>query len=655
MIDRIICPEGPRGDQGAAGPERSESIPVGIPGVAGSIELSEAPALPLGVGPPAYWLSGYVHSIELDALNGSLELCAQKMTWIKKVCEEAGAQGRGSQAHYLTAMEKVRSIASNIVSGRDVFGRDRSYVPLLTFESLSQHLQLQLNYAHQLEAALVALTADANNQEARRTRVESALSAMQSANASLEAGIRLDFIKRKNLKDEIDNLRKEQDRLWHELEAASIAFQNAVRAKSRGCGFKEIISFAAMAVAVYATGGAAAALAQSSYAAVQQIRSLRVSETSNGLIQQFQEDVAEISTIIEPAGKDFEDFQKSFERAKKAISDYQSHRQTATPTTPTIDTGDYAKIVADKAAFDREMEKYRGMPEADKYRRLMDTFVSVAQARNLRILEHDSTVRDIWQAWANMRVIQDQVATLVSNTAFDYDVASIAELVEGMLDQVKWSALNSVSTLARSLEYLSGERPQVNYQDRKVGVIAGTASQVTTLYVQKLLTRPQEATPSTGLSIPLRRLLSPASMKAFLAGEQVSVALAEDEEIFLHKYGLTTRRVYLDPRLGVGKFTLLFAHQGRSLMRLRDGSFAAYTHVVISGTHQVGEGGSLIADGGTGAGGDFVGVSPYGPWRIQLIVDRARAQTFADAVLGFDVQGYTYFPPARSTAAMLAS
>lgn len=650
MRGEQICPEGPRGDVGATAPERTESIPVGIPGSPGAITQDKLNAIPAALSAPTRWVASYVHSVELDAINGSLDLCASKMSWIKRVCEDGIAAGQKDSAQYKTALEKIRSVASNIVSGRDVFGRDRSYVPLLSFKALSEHLQQQLDYAQQLETAWVSLAAGVTSQQEARSKVDGAISAMRSTSSALDAGIRLDFIKLDTLKNEIQNLRKEQDRLWHELEEASLSFQNAVASKSRGCGFKQVISFAAMAVAVYATGGAAVALAQSSLAAVRQIRELRVAETSAGLVNQFKKDLTEISAIIEPAGADYSTFQDSFKRAQKAVEDYKSQR-TDIPKTPTIDTGDYAKIVAEKAAFDREMEKYRGMPQAEEYKQLMDTFISVAQTRNLRILEHDSTVRDIWQAWANMQVVQEQVGALVASVTFDYDMASVSDFVEGMLDQVKWSALNAVSTLARSLEYLSGERPHVDYQDQKVGVIAGAASQVTSAYVQKLQARPQEATRSSGLTIPLRRILSPSSMKAFLAGEQVSVALAEDEEIFLHKYGLTTRRVFLEPKEGAGGFTLLFAHQGRSLMRLRDGSFAAYTHVLITGTHEVGDSGNQIWDGSTGADGDFIGVSPYGPWRIRLIVDKERALAFKNAEIGFDVQGYTYFPTSSNREA----
>lgn len=650
MSKKVICPEGPRGNTGPTAAERTEAIPVGIAGRPGTITRKPLTTIPAGQAAPARWLSRYVHSVELDALNGSFDICASKMSWIKRVCEDGIASAPRNEAQYLNALEKIRSIASNIVSGRDVFGRDRSYVPLLTFRTLSEHLQQQLDYAQQLEAALLGLGTEANAQQDLRSKVDAAINAMRSTKSALATGIQLDFIKLDTLNDEIGNLRKEQDRLWHELEESSSAFQNAVAAQSGGCRFKQVLSFATMAVAIYATGGAAAALAQSSIAAVQQIRGIRVADTNTGLLNQFQKDIAEISSIIEPAGADYSAFQTSFNRAQQAIADYESQRPTAART-PTIDTGDYAKIVADKAAFDRVMERYRGMAVAEKYKQLMDTFVSVAQTRNLRILEHDSTVRDIWQAWANMQVIEDQVGLIVSNATFDYDIASVVDSVEGMLDQLKWSALNTVSTMARSLEYLSGERSRIDYQDRKVGVIAGAASQVTGAYMQKLQARPQEATRSSGLKIPLRRLLSPSSMNAFLAGEQVSVVLAEDEEIFLHKYGLTTRRIYLEPKQGAGRFTLLFAHQGRSLMRLRDGSFAAYTHVLITGTHEVGDSGEQIWDGSTGADGDFVGVSPYGPWRIKLIVERARASAFADAAIGFDVQGYTYFPRAVTSQA----
>jgi hypothetical protein len=233
-----------------------------------------------------------------------------------------------------------------------------------------------------------------------------------------------------------------------------------------------------------------------------------------------------------------------------------------------------------------------------------------------------------------------EVGGIATTAEYDYDRAQTIAVGERMLEQAKRSALATVSFTARSLEYITGERPPIDYEDRAVGLISGAAARIADSYKDQMIERPQERTPALGVSFPLAQVLSRGSLKRFLAGEKVSLVIAPDPTSFQNQYCVMTRRLYLQSPRPVSNFLLSFAHQGQSLMRLKDGSFAMYTHATIPGNYQVGTVPHVIQNGELGRSERFFGVSPYGPWRLQLYASPGVAKQLADASIVFDVDGY---------------
>lgn len=642
MSKKVICRGNP-GDNGEPGANRSEPIPVANPGLSGTTSVGAFAGLDASLAPPIHWLADYIHSAEKDSLNGMVESCVEKLIWISRILPPPSTSTTGSDS-YAFAANRLSSIAANVLSGKDVFGRQRSYVPLLSFTLLRDHLVREIEGAIELEKAVEKLKAQQDDQSAVRSNVKATIDAVTRSSSYIQNRIALDFKRLDSLRVQIDEMRTELDKLFLELESADASFHRAVRDQSRGCSTKQVLSFAAMVVTVYATGTAAAAAMQSSYAAIKQIKDLRRTDTNLSLVKQVRADVKEIAGIWEPAGDDIDAFKKSLSDAQAAADAYHATRRTPKANTQEAPS-DYAKIVANKATFDQEIEHFRSMPEAAEYKRLMDAFVSVSQARNSRIFEHDSTVLDIWSNWAQIDTLIAEGSQVASSAKYDYDLTTALSIGERLLDQVKWNAFFTVSMLARSLEYLSGERKPVYFADTSVGFISGVANQVSTSYLQSLLSRPQQATISTRLNVPLKSLLSPGALERLVAGEQVSLAIPQDDPTFRNRYGVTTKRFYIIHDAAIIDFQFLFEHQGYSLMRLRDGSFTSYTHVPVSGMYEVGSNaGSPIATGDFGHGTDFVGVSPYGPWRIKLVGSPAARRALADASVAFDVLSYTYFP-----------
>ena len=92
---------------------------------------------------------------------------------------------------------------------------------------------------------------------------------------------------------------------------------------------------------------------------------------------QFQQ----ISKIFKPIGSSIDNFKQAYQGIKPAL-DQMSDASTPALGVPGV-PADYAKLVAAKADFDKAIQAYSDLPQAQQYQSLMNRFVAVSETRNI--------------------------------------------------------------------------------------------------------------------------------------------------------------------------------------------------------------------------------------------------------------------------------
>jgi len=642
------------GKDGTSGPDGS--VPTtprvpGTPGAVGIVAVSTAaspPPLPFRI--PTHLLSRAVHDAELHMVNGRPDVAWQQLEWLQFVIAAGRAQYPAGVADTYEA--KILSLGRLIAHGLDVFGRNFNYVPLTSFGQLADLLRDQLSYLVEAESGYVRLTDASASQGQRLTALREAASQLsnflrvadaEATAKSLHAGV---------LQDEVKALFEELERVHKQLLRAESAFKNAVRRQDSCVTFGNVLKFAALVATVVATAGAAATTLAASATALESLRTMESQAATNMTWQAVKTDLNTISKHVGPAGKSAAEFATQFGKAQDAYTKLFPDRTSFAEELDRAE--DTVRLVAAKADYDKAIKPYLGLWEAREYQAIMHKYIALAEARNNKILEHDRTVLDIAQMNARAVLERQTVAQLSATTAANFDtrLAENLAFLETSLSTLKWAAVRHMVAMEKSLEYLVGTPGQIAYSDVSVAALSATAASLIQRFGQALIAFGQDAQSAKGIPVALADVLGPADLEQFLEGKPVAFALNEiDDRVFGGSYAVQTRRLAFvsasATQIG-GAFSVKIEHCGRSVVRQRDRSSRVFAHVPVTATYlqtvfnQVSAEGDLL-DPSAGAGNSrYVGVSPYGPWRLQLdTADDTVRTALRSGYLMFDVWFHT--------------
>ena len=127
----------------------------------------------------------------------------------------------------------------------------------------------------------------------------------------------------------------------------------------------------------------------------------------------------------------------------------------------------------------------------------------------------------------------------------------------------------------------------------------------------------------------------------------MSFALNEiEDDLSANRYAVQTGRLGFVTERGAiipGNLDVSVQHLGRSVVRRRDGASNVFAHVPVTTSYsqnlfgEISSGGDLL-ETAPGGRSRYVGVSPYGPWRVRLNSGSADAkEALRRAVLTLDV------------------
>ena len=331
-------------------------------------------------------------------------------------------------------------------------------------------------------------------------------------------------------------------------------------------------------------------------------------------------------------------FKQAYQKLKIQLNTFDD-AETPVPGVPGIPS-DCAKLIASKADFDKEIAKYSGGP-AQKYRDLINRFVAVAETRNNKIVEHDAAVARVLQLQAEIaaRKAAAQKIAVASEENYDPSLDDNALFLDSQVDAMKVGILRSITDMKRAIYYITQELPVVPLGDETPAGLRAATDKVRSAYDEALRKLAQPPQPFKNIRVPLDQIVTGLSTAKFLSGETVVVAIPSDgkpDDPFSLFCGVQTISVGVEDNSGAdvpASFTLEFEHQGRSLVYDIDGNPSVFSHEKVRGLYSPGSGSGTLLDNSR----RWVGVSPYGPWRIRLLADSNAASAVMKACLAFSI------------------
>jgi hypothetical protein len=307
---------------------------------------------------------------------------------------------------------------------------------------------------------------------------EQKLNAFGAARASREASISLAQSRVTSLQqgavktqDTIDVMREDLDRLFFELVAADNSFKIALQNRAGGkCGFIDMCMFIASVVAVVYTGRAAAVALASS---AEKIFAEKPTDESGKPTGSTFEVAKYLVRSFVPAGKTIGEFQDAYGKWKKLT-------QTSTnPEAPTL-PDDGTKLIAIKDSFDKQIAPFLDMPEAQKYKELMHTYISTADARNNTILELNSIYAQLGELHGEIAQAKQEIRDIDENSflSFDPNLPLVRTFLNCANRRSKSEVAKLIYFMEKAYQYYAGEQAEVKIDDRSVALLQSATSSI---------------------------------------------------------------------------------------------------------------------------------------------------------------------------------
>ncbi|HEX8266217.1 MAG TPA: hypothetical protein VF596_12475 [Pyrinomonadaceae bacterium] len=396
------APNGPKGPTGNPGSVTGNDM--------GETKTSKNPILNqintefLGKTASYPQVSMLFHKAEIAYLNGQFDLCAGYFGWIEEITRNApgsavpqpgiwgspsNAPVKVSNSEWSALRNRTLLFLNRMSVGLDYYGQPKNYVPLVDLESYKNDVEKLLDISDKLKTAYDNYYTAGENRDAQRTALTAAINKAQEVIADLQ-----------NEVNDTDRFAEEASRKFQGLTQsllsqeqdiflADTTFQNAVKKQSGGCNLIDTITFVASVVAVaYGAYGATASLINS-------VKNL-ASATSS---------LPDIVKNLKEVGKNLNEARDAYQSVKDKLANHSN------------DT----KLVATLDDFEKILKPFMDMPEAQKYKKILELYVDTARTRNQTIIDFTSLKLKREAIAAEIALRQAEIIRVESTKALDYD------------------------------------------------------------------------------------------------------------------------------------------------------------------------------------------------------------------------------------------
>jgi hypothetical protein len=584
-----------------------------------------------------------LHQTESFYIDSDISSTAPRLLWLKGLLEariESDAQMSATELKkYEGQRYRVNALLNQISLSLDYYGQFNNSVPLLTVETIIQELDELFRYGSAVEGAYITFTKANAKNTIDQDSLNTARAKLLQQNDNLKASLADNIKQRNDLEKNVAALNQQLQSLWAQMAHAQQEFQDAVARQSGGCDFGQVISVGAMVATLVTTGGAG-------YAAVgPALLALKGQQEKNGQQVPVPDTLEgfgyKVNTIV-TLGKDVNSFAQALGKVGSSIGKPPGPGQLPPPP------DDESKILAQVKQIDDELDKYRNLPEAQAYRALIDNYVATAQAKNNMILQvnalytaWDNTSSQITQNTLDAAGLQDNIADLSDPRL------SVATLfLESAYRQAITGIMYALYSVNRAYTYYTLDTSSIAINDTNMTTLGNAKAVLVQRYYNALAGYGAAPTPFT-VNINLLRYLPTGALQSFAAGiTSLSFSIPPDapelkalSQAMVNKIGVA----FATQSGALSNFSLNLTHHGHAVMLDADGGKHVFIHAPIHVPFGVDEQGKVTITGdfsgqftappaASGGGHLYNGVSPFGPWTIDINTMDARQRSAITSV-----------------------
>lgn len=374
-----------------------------------------------------FLLSQYLitmHQAELAYLAQDFADALTLYTWLKTMTYTPPKATDTLAPEFAALNQSVQSLIRQIGLGLDFFGNPLNHVPLVSLGYYQQAIPVLLSLGRDIENIYTQYTEWVKDQKKQYRAFDDSIAKGKQVLERFQKGIDQSKDDLAQTNTAIIQLTAEQENQYRVVLAAEETFKHAVEEKSK-CNFEDVLKFLGCIISIAADGF-------DIFDAIKNIRGLAKGLEVESHIMQ------EVRTISEQ----IDDMRDNF----KAIKDLNR------PGAP-----DTAKLIMEQEKFEKALEPYMDMPEAQDYKKQVDDYIAVVQSRNAKLLSYTSTLAAIANYNAKLIQKQKEIDRILSDEASiaDPTLSPYRTFVQGLYQDFKLMCLKYLYQENQAYKYWS--------------------------------------------------------------------------------------------------------------------------------------------------------------------------------------------------------
>ena len=543
---------------------------------------------------------------EVAYLGNNLAQALNYYQWLEQLTSgDSGDAGLNTELAGLN--QRCKILQKQIGQGLDYFSNPINYVPIVTLDLYTQMLDGMLSTGGQVESTYNQYTAYLNGQSHEFDGMNDAIANAQTAITNYVQAQKDYYTKINATGATIIQLTNALVAQHNVLTAADESFKKAVEAKGQSCSFA---SFLALLKTILTVGV--------------------------DVYSAFSDPTARtVSTAV----KDFADIGIGIENGNLVTNPVPSKADPASISkiweqisTGGSDVDDSSKLIAEQNDFDKSLQPYLDMPEAQNYKKQVHDYIGITQSRNSKLLEYTNDCIQYIALTGLINQKQAEVNRIKAQIAKENvpGLISYRNFLFTQYQDYKRLCLKYLYQENRAYDYWSQQDNPFTISDNSFVGLGIFHNNLKAQIINSINNYSQPSQPLTNIEILLDPATRPEQFASFQQNGLFNFQITLDENSFLgwSNVLLTNFKIYIQ---GVtapagGNVYVQFLHQGRVVLIDQHGAATNYTHnqvlSVYEYTLQNGQpvtiaGGSLGGDG-TGGNQKRIALSPYASFGITL-------------------------------------
>lgn len=646
----------PAGAPGKPGPPNTSPLPKGTAGASKQALQQVVPASVLSAQLRPAFVELLLNAASSDYLNLRHRAAIERLQWLASHLEPLTSdkahapaipglpefKATPQDARQFAVLEaRVNSLLRQLTLGLDFHGQVANHVSLLSEKFYLENLDHLMELARNIESTWVEYSKSKDKKD------QASASTLRAKNEYLKLvevkkGERTRGIGQiEGMLGALNALDERRNEVWTQLHAAEADFKLAVASKAQGCDFGRVVAIAAACATLVATGGtsiaawgsAAALFTDQKGAADNALPALAgepgpvtpggettVPEGAAGA--EAPESPPKPVTpgyVVTTLSKVVTTTAEFMETSQKFADLLEGEPGAALPTVPS----DEMKILTTAEALKAQLEPFLGaFPEAVEYRNRIQEFVDVCTARNNRVLEYNNHLAMLRTLEVGIQQAELEAGLLQDSIARNHDpyLTEVAAMMEHIWQDSLAYVVKLLVQIHSSYKYFSlDDDSSLLINDLSVKTLDAVRFNLWKKYTEEKAALGSASAVLDRVPVSLRSLVGAEGLLKLQTAQRVTFVLPPGQPQFVDLCKVFVDKV--DVRLysqgtELQDYGVTLVHHGHSLIFDAQGGAHTYSHVPLRIPYRV-EGRRPTVLGETDQE-DYVGVSPYGPWTLEL-------------------------------------